>query len=306
MKKPLDIQRQARFATAERLVRIGLGVNLLLMIVKLAAGRLGRSEAVFADGVESACDLAVSIASLATLRFSRQPLDRRHPYGHGRAESIAALVMGCAIIATAFLIFHAAVLSIAGGHVERPAPMAVGAAALTVVVKEALARATFRQARRSGSPVLQVQARDHRKDAVTSLFTLAGCGLAALGWPLSDPLVAGMTAVLIAHLGIVTFREAARELMDAALPEALLKSIGDIALSVAGVEHVHEIRGRRSGQHLIVDLKLEMDPRMTVERSHELATLVKRRIFETLPRVGDVMIHVNPHDDPHHEDLVRL
>lgn len=300
------LSRPERFALAERLVRLGLAANIALMLMKLAAGHFGRSEAVFADGVESACDLAISAASLLTLRVSRQPFDRRHPYGHGRVESIAALVVGCIIVATGVWILFAAAASVAEGHVARPTMVAVAAAALTIFAKESLARITSRQARKLGSPVLRALAHDHRKDAITSLFTLAGCGAAALGWLVLDPLMAGVTALLIGHVGVATFREAARELMDSALPDELLTAISAIAMETEGIEHVHEIRGRRSGQFVIVDLKLEMDPQMTVERSHELATLVKRRIFDAEPSVGDVMIHVNPHDDPRHEDLVRL
>ncbi len=301
-----DLERTQRFALAEHITRLGLMANFGLMLMKLAAGHFGRSEALVADGMESACDLAISAASLVTLRVSRQPLDRSHPYGHGRAESIAALVVGCVIIATGVWILFAAARSVAAGNVEQPTLLAVTAAAVTIAAKESLARSTFRHARHLESPVLRALARDHRKDAITSLVTLVGCGLAALGWVVLDPIVAGVTALLIAHVGIATFREASRDLMDTALPDELLNAISAIAMATEGIDHVHEIRGRRSGQYVIVDLKLEMDPKMTVERSHELATLVKRRIFNAEPSVGDVMIHVNPHDDPHHEDLVRL
>ncbi|MDD5707790.1 MAG: cation diffusion facilitator family transporter [Kiritimatiellae bacterium] len=298
--------REARFVQAERAVRIGLAANCALMLLKLAAGRWGHSEAVFADGIESACDLAISAASLATLRFCRHPFDRRHPYGHGRAESIAALTVSCVIIATGVWILYSAASSVVEGHVARPNVLAVAAAALTIASKEWLARLTFRKARQLGSPVLRALAQDHRKDAITSVATLAGCGVAALGWLVFDPIFAGVTALLIAHVGVVTFRQASHELMDAALPDELLAAISAIAMEVEGIEHVHDIRGRRSGQYVIVDLKVEMDPKMTVERSHELITMVKRRIFDAESSVGDVMIHVNPHDDPRHEDLVRL
>ena len=303
---PETSNRQERFRQAETMVRIGLAVNALLMVAKLAAGRLGHSGALFADGVESACDLAISAAALATLRFSRQPFDRQHPYGHGRAESLAAFLVGLAIVATGAAILYSAVLAIASGAVPRPRLFTLAVAAATIVLKEALARITFRRARQIGSPVLSALAQDHRKDALTSVGTLLGCGCAFLGWRTMDPLFAGLTGLLIAYVGIETVRGAARDLIDAALPETRLDAISTLAAAVEGVEHVHEIRGRRSGQYIIVDLKIEMDPDMTVARSHEIATTVKRRIFEADPDVGDVMIHINPHDDPDHADLIRL
>ena len=120
-----------------------------------------------------------------------------------------------------------------------------------------------------------------------------------------DPLAAGLTAFFIFHIGYETFRSAAHDLMDGQPPQELLNSITMLAEGVDGVEHVHEIKGRRSGQYMIVDLKLDMDPEMTVKQSHAIATEVKRLIFERFPNVGDVMIHINPHDEEH-EDLIRL
>ena len=303
---PEESKRQTRFNQAETIIRIALVVNALLMVAKLLAGRLGRSEALFADGVESACDLAISAAALATMRISRQPFDRQHPYGHGRVESLAAFLVGLVIIATSVLILYGAVITFASGNIPRPRLYTLAVAGATILLKETLARATFRQARNLGSPVLNALAQDHRKDALTSVGTLLGCGCAFLGWRTMDPLFAGLTGLLIAYVGIETVRGAARDLIDAALPETRLDAISTLAAAVEGVEHVHEIRGRRSGQYIIVDLKIEMDPDMTVARSHEIATTVKRRIFEADPDVGDVMIHINPHDDPDHADLIRL
>jgi cation diffusion facilitator family transporter len=120
-----------------------------------------------------------------------------------------------------------------------------------------------------------------------------------------DPIAAGLTAFFIFHIGYETFSTAAHELMDGQPSPETIKVISTIAAQVEGVEHVHEIRGRRSGQYLIVDLKLDMDPQMTVKRSHDIAATVKQKIFDQFPEVGDVMIHINPHDEEH-DDLVRL
>lgn len=301
-----ELKRQERFHQAEAMVRIGLAVNCILMIGKMLVGHFGQSEALFADGIESACDLAISAASLAMLRFSRQPFDRRHPYGHGRAESLGAFMVGLVIIFTSVWILYTSITAVAAGTGVRPHVLTVGVAAVTIAIKEWLARLTFRKADRLYSPVLSALAHDHRKDAITSIGTLIGCGAAFLGWPIFDPIFAGITGLMIAHVGIETMRHATHDLIDAALPETHLNAISLLAAAVAGVEHVHEIRGRRSGQYIIVDLKLEMDPAMTVQHSHEIATIVKQKIFAADPSVGDVMIHINPHDDPDHADLIRL
>jgi cation diffusion facilitator family transporter len=301
-----DIARSARFDIADRVVSAGIAANLVLVAIKMSAGHFGRSEAVFADGVESACDLAVAVGTLVAMRISRAPSDSRHPYGHGRVENIAALMIGAVILATGVWILFTSVHSVFFHTHNRPLGIAVAAAAFTVVGKEILARYTMRVGSRIGSPSIVALARDHRKDAITSVATLVGAGCAMLGATILDPIVAGLTALLILKTGWETFISASHELMDSALPDEQIMEVSRLAESVPGVEHVHEIKGRRSGQFMIIDLKLEMDSEMTVRQSHEVATRVKRLIFDAYPAVGDVMIHVNPHDDPNHEDLVRL
>jgi cation diffusion facilitator family transporter len=291
------MDRKERFGRAESAIAIGFWFNAILMTVKLLAGHFGHSEAVFADGVESAAMIA--------LRIGRKPLDEAHPYGHGKSESIAAILVSLLIFAAGTGILYRAFGSIVSGTAEEPHGIAVLAAGATIVIKEALFRYTRSVSRKLESPAVEAIARDHRKDAVTSLATLAGVGGAYLGVALLDPLAAALSALIIFYIGWQTFRGAANELMDGLPPQELIHAVTTIAEGVAGVEHVHEIRGRRSGQYLIVDLKLEMDPAMTVKEAHAITALVKRLIFEAFPNVGDVMIHINPHDEAH-EDLIRL
>lgn len=299
------MQREERFQQADRIIMLGFWGNAVLMVLKLVAGYVGSSKAVFADGVESACDFIAIGTTMLALRVGRMPFDEHHPYGHGRAESISALVVSLIIFLTGVGILVGAVRTIASGDLAQPRLLAVIAAALTIVAKEAMYRVSISSGSRLESPALLAVARDHRKDAITSVATLIGVGAAYAGFPLLDPLAAAVTSLFIFHIGYDTFRNAAHELMDGQLSAEVVNQVVRIAEAVDGVEHVHEIRGRRSGQYLIVDLKLDMDPEMTVKRSHDIATEVKRRIFAELHNVGDVMIHINPHDEVH-EDLIRL
>lgn len=299
------MQREERFSLADRVIRVGFWVNALLMVMKLLAGHYGRSEAVFADGVESACDFVAISATMLALRIGRKPFDEQHPYGHGKAESIAAIVVALIIFATGGGILYKAARTIMNHSYGEPELIAVAAAFATIIIKEALCRYSIRVGGDLGSPAVIAIAKDHRKDAVTSIATLVGVGGAFFGLPIMDPLAAGLTSLFIFHIGFETFRSAAHDLMDGQPPAEVIADMKVLAEGVPGVEHVHEIRGRRSGQYLIVDLKLDMDPEMTVKRSHDIATEVKRRIFQRFPNVGDVMIHINPHDEEH-EDLIRL
>jgi len=299
------MDREKRFGMADRIITIGFWANAVLMIAKLLAGYFGRSEAVFADGVESACDFVAIVATFIALKIGRKPFDEQHPYGHGKAECIAAFIVSLVIFSTGGGILYHAVITIIDKDYLEPRLIAVLVALATIVIKETLFRYTRRVSKQLESPAVDAIARDHRKDALTSIATLIGVGGAYCGVPLMDPLAAGLTALFIFRIGWETFCGACHDLMDAKPPEETLAIITDIAQNVNGVEHVHEIRGRRSGQYLIIDLKLEMDPDMTVKRSHEIATEVKQLIFKRFINVGDVMIHINPYQEPH-EDLIRL
>lgn len=299
------MKRQDRFTSAERVIRAGFWINAALMVLKLSCGYFGRSEAVFADGVESASDFIAISTTMVAIRIGRQPLDGSHPYGHGRAESISAIVVSLIILLSGFGILAQAAFTIKSGTFPKPELVAVMAAVLTIVVKEYLYRFSHRVGTELESPAVLAIAKDHRKDALTSVATLAGVVGAYFGIGIMDPLAAALTSIFIFIIAYGTFRSAAHDLMDGRPPEKLISDIRALAEQYEGVEHVHDIRARRSGQFLIVDLKLDMDPDMTVRTSHHISTQVKKGIFRMFPNVGDVMIHINPHDEKH-TDLTRL
>lgn len=299
------MQRDERFDRAESVIRIGFWVNAVLMVFKLAAGHWGRSDAVFADGIEGACDFVALFSTLMALKLGRKPFDEQHPYGHGRAESLAALLVSLVIVVTGAWIMVDSVHAVTGRIFKSPGLIAVFAAFITIIIKEWLYRFSHKTGSRLESPALLAVAKDHRKDAVTSISTLVGVGGAYFGWGIMDPLAAGLTSLFILAVGFQTFRESANDLMDGSAPPDFVGEVTRLAESVARVEHVHGIRARRSGQYMIIDLKLDMDPAMTVKESHDVATRVKKLIFAGFPNVGDVMIHINPHDEEH-EDMIRL
>jgi cation diffusion facilitator family transporter len=290
---------------ADRIIVIGFWINACLMVVKLLAGYFGDSEAVFADGLESACDFVAMLSAMIALKIGRKPFDSEHPYGHGRAESIAAVLVSLVIFGTGCGILYKSISTLLNRDFVEPQLIAVLAALATIIIKEILYRCTRSVSNRLQSPAVEAIAKDHRKDALTSVATLIGVGGAYLGATLMDPLAAGLTAFFIFYIGWSTFRGATHDLMDGQPPEEFVSEIKAMTEGVCGIEHVHEIRGRRSGQYLIIDLKLDMDPDMTVKRSHEISVEVKKLIFDRFPNVGDVMVHINPHEEDH-KDLIRL
>jgi cation diffusion facilitator family transporter len=290
---------------ADRIITIGFWINAVFMVIKLLAGYFGNSEAVFADGIESASDFVALLATLIAIRMGRRSVDDDHPYGHGKAESISAMIVSIIIFSAGGAILYKAIITIVEGEYLKPQMIAVGAAVATIIIKEVLFRYTSRVAKKLESPAVDAVAKDHRKDALTSIATLIGVTGAYFGIFILDPLAAGLTSFFIFYIGWETFGKASHDLMDGQPPKEILMHINDTAQEVCGVDHVREIRGRRSGQYLIIDLKLEMDPDITVQRSHEIATEVKRLVFSRFSNVGDVMIHIDPHNEEH-ENLTRL
>jgi len=296
-----NVKRKMAFSIAGRAITIGLWINVTLMVVKLLSGHFGHSEAVFADGLESATDLLAMIAGMAALKIGSKPFDDEHPYGHGKAESIAAFFISLIILATGGNILYGAVITIIEKDYGTPGIIAVIATVITILGKEALFRYTHRIAQKTQSPTLDAIATDHRKDALTSVATLIGVGGAYFGIALLDPAAAGLTALFIFHIGWQTLRSASNDLMDGRPPKGIVIAITEAAACVPGVDCVDEVRIRRSGQNLIVDLKLDMDSQLTVQESHGIGNQVRKLIFERFPRVGDIMIHVHPSMEEHRE-----
>jgi cation diffusion facilitator family transporter len=187
------MRRDERFDSAERIIRIGFWANAVLMAFKLAAGLWGRSDAVFADGIESACDFVAIFSTMVALKLGRIPFDEKHPYGHGRAESLAAILVSLVIIATGIWVLVDSVHTIIAHDFKSPAGIAVAAAFITIIIKEWLYRFTYRTGTHLSSPALLAVAKDHRKDAVTSVATLVGVVGAFFGIGIMDPLAAGLT-----------------------------------------------------------------------------------------------------------------
>jgi cation diffusion facilitator family transporter len=293
----ISTDRSTRFSIADQAIAIGFWINASLMVMKLLAGYFGHSEAVFADGLESACDFAAILSAMVALKIGRKPFDQEHPYGHGKAESIAAILVSLVIFSTGVGILYRSITTIMQEDSVEPQLIAVLTAAATIIIKEALCRYTLSVSKKLGSPAVDAIAKDHRKDALTSVATLIGVTGAYFG--------AGLTAFFIFYIAWKTFSSATHDLMDGQPPQELIADVTATIDKVPGIENIHEIRGRRTGQYLIIDLKLDMDPYMTVKQSHKIAVEVKRLIFKRFPNVGDVMVHINPHEDEH-EDLIRL
>lgn len=283
--------------SAERVTWAGIFGNLILISLKAFAGIVGNSQAMVADAVHSISDLFTTTIVLIGLKISKQPIDERHPYGHGKAESIAAASVGLILAGMGLTVLGSTVRTISRGRPHPPGMIALWAAVVSVVSKEIMFRYTMAVGEDLNSLVIKASAWDHRSDAYSSLAALVGIGGARLGLPLMDSLAGAGVSLIVIKTAYSIVIDAVSELMDTRPPQEIIDKIVGVGESIKGVEHVHEVKARRMGRQILVDLKVDIDPDVSVANGHAIAGEVKHKIIEEIDNVADVMVHVNPHRD---------
>ena len=284
-----------------RVTFIGFAVNLLLAGIKLAAGILGRSGAMVADAVHSFSDMATDVVVIAFAKISAKPKDEGHDYGHGKYETLATIIISLALAAvgTGILVNSIGAIRVVvdGGLLPRPGTVALLAAAVSIVVKEILYRYTVREGRRVSSPSMIANAWHHRSDALSSLGTLAGIGCAYfLGdkWRIADPIAALVVAVFIFKIAFDLIRTGLDELLGRSLPEDVEEEILRVVAANPEVREPHNLRTRRIGASIAVEVHVRVDGAMSVCRSHELTEDIERRLRARFGEGTMIAIHVEP------------
>ena len=284
-----------------RVTFIGFAVNLLLAGIKLAAGILGRSGAMVADAVHLFSDMATDVVVIAFAKISAKPKDEGHDYGHGKYETLATIIISLALAAvgTGILVNSIGAIRVVvdGGLLPRPGTVALLAAAVSIVVKEILYRYTVREGRRVSSPSMIANAWHHRSDALSSLGTLAGIGCAYfLGdkWRIADPIAALVVAVFIFKIAFDLIRTGLDELLERSLPEDVEEEILRVVAANPEVREPHNLRTRRIGASIAVEVHVRVDGAMSVCRSHELTEDIERRLRARFGEGTMIAIHVEP------------
>ncbi|ROR34189.1 cation diffusion facilitator family transporter [Inmirania thermothiophila] len=289
---------EARHRATRRATVIGAVVNVVLAAVKLVAGLLGHSAALVADAVHSLSDLASDAVVLYASREGSRAADAEHPYGHARIETVATVAVGGLLIGVAAgILWDAAERLLDPQRLLRPGALALAAAALSVIAKEALYQYTVLVARRVQSDLLRANAWHHRSDAVSSVVVLLGIGGVMLGIESLDAVAAVAVALMIAKVGWELAAGGVRELIDTGLEPERVREIRRVILGTDGVRTLHMLRTRRMGPHALVDVHILVDPRVSVSEGHQIGETVRARLMEALPEVRDVTVHVDPEDD---------
>lgn len=294
--QPTSDTSTGNLESGARVALLGMAINIVLAIVKISAGIFGNAYALIADGIESALDVGGSAVIWGGLKLAARPPDETHPYGHGKAEPIAAAVVASGVIIAAIGLALESVREIMTPH-HTPAPWTLAVLIIVVVVKELLYRSVIRIGRNVESTAVQTDAWHHRADALTSVAAFIGISVALIGgegWEPADDWAALLACGMIAFNGYRLLSPALHEIMDTAPRGDVVERVRKAAVQVPGVREVEKCRLRKMGVHYYVDLHVRVNGAISVTAGHDIAHEVKDAIRVTDSRIADVLVHVEP------------
>ena len=284
-----------------KVTALGSVVNIVLVIFKFIAGFLGKSSAMIADAVHSLSDLLTDLIIVVFVRTASKPIDHTHEYGHGKFETLATLIIGIILIIVGLGIMISGVKDCVeffhGNRGEKPRMIALIAAVLSIVLKEGAYRYTLSEGKKINSPVLIANAWHHRTDAFSSIATLIGvAGSMFLGKNglILDPLAAILVSFYICKSGYDVVKPSIDELLEKSLPVETEREIREIFKSVQGIEGIHNLKTRRIGNRIAMEVHAEMDGRISLENAHDIATIAEKKIKKKYGPKTHVGIHMEP------------
>ena len=276
-------------------------MNVVLLVFKFVAGILGHSAAMVADAVHSLSDFVTDIIVLVFVHISGKPEDKSHDYGHGKYETLAMTIIGMALLVVAFGIVYSGMTKIvawAGGEqLKAPGMLALWAALLSIVLKEAVYHYSMVKARQLSSQALEANAWHHRSDALSSIGTAIGIGGAILlgqRWTVLDPVASVIVGLFIVKVAIDLLRDGIGDLMEQSLPDEVENEMLQLVASVPGVVKPHELRTRRIGNHYAIELHILMDGDISLREAHEKASEVEDLLRHQYGDETHVAVHVEP------------
>ena len=276
---------------------VSIVTNVILSVFKLFAGIFAHSGAMVSDAIHSASDVFSTFVVIIGIKISSKESDKEHPYGHERMECVAAIVLATILAITGLGIGSSAAEILIAGHYETlvvPGMLALIAAILSIVVKEAMFWYTRINAKRIDSGALMADAWHHRSDALSSVGALIGIGGARLGFPILDSVASLVICVFIVKAAYDIFMDAIDKMVDKACDSETEQQLRDCALAVSGVEGIDLLMTRVFGNKVYVDIEICANGEKTLREAHAIAEEVHDSIEKNFPKVKHIMVHVNP------------
>ena len=283
----------------DRLSRVGIFGNVLLAAFKLFAGILGKSGAMVSDAVHSLSDVFATVIAWIGVRLSRRKEDTEHPYGHERLECVASLALGLILAGTGIGIGWSGIRKLLWdrGSIEIPTMLPLIAAVISIAVKEGMYQYTMHYARMLDSAAFKADAWHHRSDAISSIGSFIGIGMAKLGFPVMDPVASLIICALILKVAFEISRDAVSKMLDTACDNQFEQSLRTFVGAQDGVERIDLLHTRQFGNKIYVDLEIAVESDISLIDAHRIAERVHSAVEREFPNVKHVMIHVNPKED---------
>jgi cation diffusion facilitator family transporter len=273
---------------------IGMIVNFALIVIKVVIGIIAGSLALIADGIHSASDLATDIVVLLGVFLGSKKADSSHPYGHGRAETFAGIVIALVLMVVGGAMIYYATIAIARDEVTIPNLAVLVAAIISIISKEWLYRITQKIAVKSHSPSLYANAWHHRSDALSSVAVAIGFIALELGFGHGDQVAAIAVGLMIIWVGIKVVADAFRELAEGAIDKETIKQIESIINANTDIRHWHKLRARTVGREVFLDLHILVDPELSVSAAHEISEILEKTLDEQIIRPINITVHIEP------------
>lgn len=297
----MNVNNTKRERKIYKVTIIGGVANAILLIFKFIAGFLGHSSAMIADAVHSLSDFLTDIVILIFVKISNKPADKNHDYGHGKFETLATFIIGMVLLAVGIMIFWSGAskifMSIKGIELEQPGMLAFWAAIVSIIVKEAIARYTIINGRRLNSKAVEANAWHHRSDALSSVGAAAGiAGAIFLGpkWRILDPLAAVVVSIFILIMAVKFLVSCISEFMEHSLSEDIENEIINTVMSFEFVKNVHNLRTRKIGNGIAMDMHVVMDGDLTLEKSHQYTKDIENLLRSRFGDKSFIYLHVEP------------
>ena len=279
----------------KKLSAVGIFGNVLLAVFKLFSGVIGKSGAMISDAVHSLSDVFATLVAFIGVVLSKRPEDREHPYGHERIECVASLILGLILAGTGIGIGYTGVQKlITREAIEVPTLLPLIAAVISIIVKEAMFWYTMHYAKKMDSPAFKADAWHNRSDALSSVGSFIGIGLAKLGFPIMDQIASLVICIFILKVAFDITKDALGKMLDTSCGSEFEETLRNFVLSQPGVEDIDLLHTRQFGNKIYIDLEIAVDRSLSLLEAHSIAESVHANVEKQYPNVKHIMIHVNP------------
>ncbi len=283
------------YKVAKKVSLVTILINMVLALIKIVAGLVGKSSAMLADGVHTVSDVGTTVIVLFGIRISSKKADSNHPYGHEKFESVFAKLLSIILVLTGVMIGYEAIKTLREGNLATPGKLALYAAVFSILTKELMYRYTIRAAKEINSTSMEADAWHHRSDALSSIGTFIGILGARIGFPALDPIAGLVVSILVIKVGIDLYLKSISQLVDEAADDEVIEKIKYASLGVEGVKKINSLKTRTFGNRIYVDMDIAVDGNITVKEGHNIAEKVHDEIEGKIQCVKHCMIHVEPY-----------